>query len=62
MLIGTRQKVSNTDLNVSIADSQIVKVNSCKCLGVIIDETLSCTPQVEYVKTKVASKLGMLIK
>ena len=25
-----------------------------------IDETLSWTPHVEYVKTKVASKLGML--
>ena len=60
MLIGSRQRVSNTDLNVSIADSPIVKVNSCKCLGVIIDETLSWTAHVEYVKTKVASKLGML--
>ena len=47
MLIGSRQRVSNTDLNVSIADSPIVKVNSCKCLGVIIDETLSWTPHVE---------------
>ena len=60
MLIGSRQRISNTDLNVSIADSPIVKVNSCKCLGVINDETLSWTPHVEYVKTKVASKLGML--
>ena len=60
MLIGSRQRVSNTDLNVSIADSPIVKVNSCKCLGVNIDETLSWTPHVEYVKTKGASKLGML--
>ena len=29
-------------------------------MGVIIDETLSWTAHVEYVKTKVASKLGML--
>ena len=41
MLIGSKQKVHNTDLNVSIAGSSVVKVNCVKSLGVIIDESLS---------------------
>ena len=60
MLIGSKQKVHNTDHNVSIAGSSVVKVNCVKCLGVIIDESLSWGPHVEYVKKTVSSKLGML--
>ena len=45
MLIGSKQKVHNTDLNVSIA-------------GVSVDESLSWGPHVEYVKKTVSSKLG----
>ena len=60
MLIGSKQKVCNTDLNVSIARSSIVQVNYVKCIGVIIDESLSCGPHVEYVKKTVSSNLGML--
>ena len=36
MLIGSKQKVCNTDLNVSIAGSSVVKVNYVKYLGVIL--------------------------
>ena len=60
MLIGSKQKICNTDLNVSIAGSSVVKVNYVKCLGVIIDESLSWGPHVEYVKKTVSSNLGML--
>ena len=60
MLIGSKQKVNNTDLNVSIAGVSVAKVNDVKCLGVIIDESLSWGPHVEYVKKTVSSKLGML--
>ena len=60
MLIGSKQKVHNTDLNVSIAGVSVAKVNDVKCLGVIIDESLSWGPHVEYVKKTVSSKLGML--
>ena len=58
MLIGSNQKVHNTDLNVSIAGVSVAKVNDVKCLGVIIDESLSWGPHVEYVKKTVSSKLG----
>ena len=60
--IGSRQKISNTDLNVYIADNLIVKAKCCKCLGVIIDETFSWGPHVEYVRKTVSSKLGMLTR
>ena len=60
MLIGSKQKVHNTDLNVSIAGSSVVHVNYVKCLGVIIDDSLSWGPHVEYVKKTVSSNLGML--
>ena len=62
MLIGSKQNVCNTDLNVSIAGSAVVKVNYVKCLGVIIDERLSWGPLVEYVKKTVSSNLGMLTR
>ena len=62
MLIGSRQKISNTDLNVYIADNLIVKAKCCKCLGVIIDETFSWGPHVEYVRKTVSSKLGTLTR
>ena len=60
MLIGSKQKVCNTDLNASIAGSSVVNVNYVKCLGVIIDESLSWGPHVEYLKKTVSSNLGML--
>ena len=60
MLIGSKQNVCNTDLNISIAGSSVVQVNYVKCLGVIIDERLSWGPHVEYVKKTVSSNLGML--
>ena len=50
VLIGSMQKISNTDLNVYIADNLIVKAKSCKCLGVIIDETFSWGLHVQYVR------------
>ena len=59
MLIGSKQKVCNTDLNVSIAGSLVVQVKYVS-LGVIIDESLSCGPHFEYVKKTVSSNLGML--
>ena len=55
MVIGSKQKVCNTDINVSIAGSSVVQVNYVKCLGVIIDESLSWGPHVEYVKKAVSS-------
>ena len=62
LLIGLRQKISNTDLNVYIADNLIVKAKCCKCLGVIIGETFRWGPHVEYVRKTVSSKLGMLTR
>ena len=60
MLIGSRHTISNTNLNVYIADNLIVEAKCCKCLGVIIDETFSWGPHVEYVRKTVSSKLGIL--
>ena len=47
ILIGSKQKVCNTELSVSIAGGSVVKVNYVKCFGVIIDESLSWGPHVE---------------
>ena len=58
MLIGSKQNVRNTDLKVSIAGSSVVKVHNI----VIIDESLSWGPHVEYVKKTVSSNLGMLTR
>ena len=41
MLIGSRQKISNKTLNVSVGSVALKQVNSTRYLGVLIDPTLS---------------------
>ena len=43
MLIGSRQKIANKSLNVSIGGILLAQVDSVQYLGVIIDPTLSWT-------------------
>ena len=59
MLIGSRQKVHNTDLN-SIAGSSVVNLNYVKCIGVVIIILFKIGPHVEYVNKTVSSNMGML--
>ena len=49
-------------IQVSWSGRSVVKVNYVKCLGDIIDECLSWSPHVEYVKKTVSANLGMLIR
>ena len=55
MLVGTSQKlacVSNQDLDVNIKGIRLQKVNHAKHLGIIIDETLDWSDQVNHVIKK----------
>ena len=43
MLIGSRQRVANKTLHVSVAGNRLSQVNSVQYFGVLIDSTLSWT-------------------
>ena len=65
MLVGTSQKlacVSNQDLDVNIKGIPLQKVNHAKHLGIIIDETLDWSDQVNHVIKKVSTGLYCLRK
>ena len=49
-------------LDLKINNERIVRVNECKHLGVIIDETLSWSQHIDHIKKKVAPGLFYLRK
>ena len=60
MIIGSKHKVASTDLNIVINSDPVEQISSYKCLGVIIDESFTWSPHIDYIKKKVSSKLAML--
>ena len=57
MLIGSRQKLRDSDLCVSINGRQLSRILSLKYLGVYIDEHLTWQRHTQYVYQKVQSRL-----
>ena len=53
MLIGSRQRIANKSLNVSIGGTLLAQVNSVRYLGVLIDNTLSWTLHISNVVSSV---------
>ena len=62
MIIGSRQRISHitTDPKIELGESVIKRVNKSKTLGIIIDEHLSWSDQIQNVVTKVSKGIGML--
>ena len=61
MVIGSRGKLNRIDsLNIIAKGNHLKRVRVAKCLGVLIDEELHWTDQVEKVTKTVQSKLSML--
>ena len=62
MLIGSRQKLRDSDLCVSINGRQLSRVPSLKYLGVYIDEHLTWQKHTQYVYQRVQSRLHCLYR
>ena len=62
MLIGSRQRLTTVDQNmtVQINGKIVTKVDKCKHLGVIIDKNLTWNDNVEYTRKKALKGLHML--
>ena len=61
MLIGGPRKLNTLqEFTLTIKEKELDRVNSYKYLGVIINENLSWTDHVDYIKTKVSQRLGVL--
>ena len=62
LFTGTRQKISllPSDPHISLDGHSIERVNSYKCLGVQVDETLSWEAHISEVIGKVAKVLALL--
>ena len=60
MLIGSRQKISNKGLNVSVGGAALRQVSSIQYLGVLIDSTLSWYLHVYNIVARVRSRLSSI--
>ena len=61
MLIGGPRKLNTLEeFTLTSKEKELDRVNSYKYLGVIINENLSWTDHVDYIKNKVSQRLGVL--
>ena len=64
MVLGSRQKLSNTGniLDIIISDESIESVTTEKLLGIFIDSNLNWTEQVNKLSSVISSKINLLQK
>ena len=62
MIISSRQRISNlvTDPKIELGELVIKQVHKSKTLGVIIDEHLSWTHQIQNTVTKASKEIKMM--
>ena len=60
--VGSRQRIANKSLNVSIGGTLLAQVNSVRYLGILIDSTLSWTLHISNVVSKVRSCVASIIR
>ena len=68
MLVGTHQKLERFDHDPAATpymisagtDCEIKRVRIVKCLGLIVDDTLTWSDHVEYISTKIRRGIGIL--
>jgi hypothetical protein len=61
MLVGNSQRLKKFEsLGLFIDDLVLGRESNYKYLGVIMNESLSWTDHIDYIKAKVAKRLGIL--
>ena len=61
MLIGSRQRVANKGLGISVGGNMLTQVNSVRYLGVLIDPVLSWTLHINRMVSRVRSRLASIV-
>ena len=62
LLLGSRQRLNNLSLNISISGVGLNMCTETKLLRIIIDNSLSWEKQIEHVCSKVSPKIGILYR
>ena len=62
LLIGSRQRVANETLHVSVGGNRLTQVNSVRYLGVFIDSTLSWTWQIFNMVARIRYRLASIAR
>ena len=62
MLIGSRQRVANKGLGISVGGNMLTQVNSVRYLGVLIDPVLSWTLHINRMVSRVRSRLASIVR
>ena len=60
MITGSRQRINNMKLNISINQSYIEQTYSFKLLGVVIDEQLKWKHHISALMKKLSAKIGLV--
>ena len=64
MLIGSHQRITSyynqTEMTISIDDNELKRVSSAKTLGIIIDENIKWTKQIDSTSKKISKSIGIL--
>ena len=61
ILVGTHQRTAEADdLVIEISNTRLERVNRFKCLGVLLDNTISWKDHIEYIGNKISFRLGVL--
>ena len=61
MLIGSRQRVANKGLGISVGGNMLTQVNSVRYLGVLIDPVLSWTLHINRMVSRIRSRLASIV-
>ena len=62
MLIGSRQRVTDKTLHVSVDSNTLTQVNSVRYLGVLIDSVLSWSLHIRNMVSRVRSRLASIVR
>ena len=57
-----RARLKQNTVNISLCDISLNRVNFTKFLGVIIDDKLSFSRHISYIKNKISKGMGIIIK
>ena len=57
-----RKKFVMDDCNIYVNNSVISRVESCKFLGVIIDQYLSLKQHIQYIAAKISKNIGIIYR
>ena len=62
MIFTTKARKKEQNLNIKINDKTISEVNTCKFLGIIVDNRLKWTDHINALSTKISKSIGIISK